>query len=136
MDPRTIRFEAGFGDPCEGQLLVSRMGFNARYDLDLSTGVFARPEHDLHGCRLAGKVFVFTGPKGGIATSWALDALARRGLAPLALVCREVNPVIVQGAVLAGIPLLSGYAADSGAWLRDGLRVRIDPARLLMSHPG
>jgi len=126
-DPTRIDCEAGLGRACEGRLVVSRHGFNARYDLDLATGVFSRPEHDLYGHSLAGRIFVFTGPKGGIATSWALDALAQRGLAPLGMICRQVNPVLVQGAALAGIALLAGYAPEQGARLIDGARVRLDP---------
>lgn len=136
MAAESFRCEAGIGDACEGELLVSRMGFNARYDLDLSTGVFTRPEHDLFGRRLAGRIFVFDSPKGGIATSWALDALAQRGLAPAALICRQVNPVIVQGAVLARIPLVGGITPQSMALLHGGLQVRVDPGRLLVSFLG
>lgn len=120
--------DAAIGAPCEGELLVSRQGFNARYDLDLSTGRFSRPDHDLHGRSLRGSVFVFTVPKGGIATSWALNALAVRGLAPKAILCDEVNPVVVQGAVLAGITLMAGLPPGLRACLRDGVIVRLEPA--------
>ncbi len=124
-----IECAAALGRPCEGRLLVSGQGFNARYDLDLATGVFSRPDHDLYGSSLAGRIYVFQGPKGGIATSWALDALAQRGLAPLGLICEQVNPVLVQGAALAGIALLAGYAPAQAARLVDGACVRLDPAR-------
>lgn len=125
---RRFTCDAAVGPACEGELLVSCQGFNARYDLDLGTGRFSRPEHDLFGRELRGRVFVFTVPKGGIATSWALNALAVRGLAPLAILCGEVNPVVVQGAVLAGIALMAGLPEEARALLRDGVRVRLDPA--------
>lgn len=124
-----IECAAGLGQPCEGRLLVSRHAFNARYDLDLGSGTFSRLGHDLYGRSLAGRIFVFAGPKGGIATSWALDALAQRKLAPLGLICQQVNPVLVQGAALAGIALLAGYAPEQAARLVDGARVRLDPQR-------
>jgi predicted aconitase with swiveling domain len=120
--------ESAVGAACVGELLVSRQGFNARYDLDLGTGRFSRPEHDLYGRSLQGRVFVFTVPKGGIATSWALNALAVRGLAPCAILCDEVNPVVVQGAVLAGVTLMSGLPEALRRHLADGVRVRLDPA--------
>ncbi|MGD9941858.1 MAG: DUF126 domain-containing protein [Burkholderiaceae bacterium] len=122
-----IECTAGLGRVCDGELLVSRHGFNARYDLDLNSGVFSRPQHDLYGLSPAGRILVFTGPKGGIATSWALDSLAQRGLAPLGLVCQQVNPVVVQGAALAGITLLAGYEARDLPRLASGARVRLDP---------
>ncbi len=129
MGAEVLYGSAGFGDTCEGILLVSRQGFNARYDLDLENGVFSRPEHDLYGQSLAGRIFYFTSPKGGIATSWALRALAEHGLAPRALLCQEVNPIIVQGAVLARIALVSGIPPDAAARLRSGMAACIDPAQ-------
>jgi predicted aconitase with swiveling domain len=44
-------------------------------------------------------------------------------------VCRRANPVVVQGAVLAGLPLLDRLDADPVEVLRSGDRVRLDPAR-------
>ncbi len=120
--------ESAVGPACEGELLVSRQDFNARYDLELGTGRFSRPDHDLYGCSLQGVVFAFTAPKGGIATSWALNELAARGLAPCAILCDEVNPVVVQGAVLAGITLMSGLPEAFRRHMVSGVRVRLDPA--------
>ena len=124
---RVFVCDAALGAPCEGELLVSSQAFNARYDLDLATGRFARPGHDLHGRSLQDRVFVFTVPKGGIATSWALNALSVRGLAPKAILCDEVNPVVVQGAVLARITLMAGLPPTLRPMLQDGMTVRLDP---------
>lgn len=117
----------GFGTVVEGIAIVSTHGFNARYDLDRTNGTFSRPDHDHHGESPAGKIFVFTTPKGGIATSWALLDLRERGLAPIGLVCRRANPVVVQGAVLAGIPCMDRLDQDPVAALRSGDRIRLDP---------
>lgn len=124
----TLQGPAGFGEPVEGIAIVSTHGFNARYDMDRERGVFSRPEHDLHGQSPAGRIFVFTTPKGGIATSWALLDLKTRGLAPLALVCRRLNPVVAQGAVLAGIAVVDRLDLDPVTSLQSGDRIRVDPA--------
>lgn len=118
----------GFGPAVEGIAIVSAQGFNARYDLDRERGVFSRPGHDHYGESPAGKIYVFSTPKGGIATSWALLDLRERGLAPLGLVCRRANPVVVQGAVLAGIPFLDRLDLDPVGAIRTGDRIRLDPA--------
>lgn len=125
---RVLRFERGWGDTVEGELVVSTQGFNARYDMDLERGVFTRLGHDLRGESIKGKIFVFAAPKGGIATSWALANIRRRGLAPLALVCRRANPVVVQGAVLAGIAIADCFELDPIENLETGQWARIDPA--------
>jgi len=129
VSARRLQGPPGCGPVVEGFAIVSHQGFNARYDLDRERGVFARPGHDQLGASPAGRIYVFTTPKGGIATSWALLDLKERGLAPLGLVCRRANPVVVQGAVLAGLPLLDRLDADPVEALRTGDRVRLDPAR-------
>jgi len=118
----------GYGEPVEGIAIVSSQGFNARYDMDRERGLISRPTHDLYGQSVSGRIFVFTTPKGGIATSWALFDLKARGLAPLALVCRRLNPVVAQGAVLANLTIVDRLDADPVTVLRSGDRVRIDPA--------
>lgn len=117
----------GLGPVVEGQALVSNQGFNARYDLDRVSGVFSRPDHDHYGVSPAGKIYIFTTPKGGIATSWALLDLQQRGLSPLGLVCRRSNPVVVQGAVLSGIPLMDCFEEDPTQRIQTGEWVRLIP---------
>ncbi|NIR99140.1 MAG: DUF126 domain-containing protein, partial [Gammaproteobacteria bacterium] len=99
----TLRGPPGTGPAVEGEALVSQHGFNARYDLDRRRGVFSRPSHDLHGQSCVDKILVFTFPKGGMATSWALRDLLSRGLVPKGLIFQRVNPIVVQGAVFAGL---------------------------------
>lgn len=124
-----LRGKPGFGPPVEGEVLVSRHGFSARYDLDRDTGVFSREAHDLYGQSLVDKVGVFTTAKGGVATAWALLDMQARGVAPKALIFDVTNPIMVQGAVLAGIPILHRLTPDPTRTLRTGDRVRLDPAR-------
>ena len=118
----------GVGPAVVGEALVSHHGFSARYDLDRERGVFSRPAHDLYGRSLVGMVLVCTTAKGGIATSWMLLDMVERGVAPLAILFRATNPVMVQGAVLAGLPLLHRLTPDPVRALRSGDRLRVDPA--------
>jgi predicted aconitase with swiveling domain len=127
-----LRGPVGVGPTVEGETLVSRHGFNARYDLDRTRGIFSRPSHDLYGQSCAGKILVFSSAKGGIATSWALLDLKARGLAPKALIFRRTNPVMVQGAVLAEVPLLHLLEPDPVTTLRTGDWVRVEPERGLV----
>lgn len=110
-----------------GIALVSRHAFSPRYDLDRSTGVISRDEHDLAGQSIAGAVLLLPSPKGGVAAGWALYALASDGIAPRALVFTTINPVFVQGAVHADIPVLHGFASDPCETVRTGDLVRVDP---------
>lgn len=116
----------------EGIALVSRQGFSARYDLDRRTGVFSREAHDLFGSSIAGKILIVPHAKGGVATAWALLDLQERGIAPAGLVFGQANPIMVQGAVLAGIPLLDGLSPDPWSAVRGGDLVRLVPAQGLL----
>ncbi|MDK2383610.1 MAG: DUF126 domain-containing protein, partial [Candidatus Korarchaeota archaeon] len=57
---------------------------------------------------LAGRVLVVEGGRGSTVGSYVIYGLARRGLAPAAMVVVEAEPIIVAGCVLGGIPLVSG----------------------------
>jgi len=126
--PLVLTGHPGVGPAAEGEALVSPDGFSARYDLDRATGRISRASHALYGRTLAGTVFVCPLAKGGFATSWALHDLRARGLAPVAMLFGWANPVMVQGAVLAGIALMDQLVPDPVAVIRTGDRVRVDPA--------
>jgi predicted aconitase with swiveling domain len=125
--PIILSGHAGVGDVVHPEALVSADGFSARYDLDRVTGRISRESHALYGASLAGKVFVCPLAKGGFATSWALFDLRSRGLAPVAMLFTWANPVMVQGAVLAGIALMDQLTPDPMEAIETGDRVRVDP---------
>ncbi|MFC4004021.1 aconitase X swivel domain-containing protein [Prauserella oleivorans] len=117
----------GFGEVVEARALVSTDAFSARYDLDHTTGVISRRSHDLFGESVAGRVLVVPTAKGGTATGWRLLDLRSRGLAPAALLLRTTNPVLVQGAVFAGIPIMHRLDVDPVRTIRTGQLVRVVP---------
>jgi hypothetical protein len=124
-----IRLDRAFGPVVEGEALLSDEGFSPRYDLDRWSGLITKPGHRLEGQSIVGKVCFFPTAKGGIAAGWAFHDIRAKGIAPLAFVFGVTNPVMVQGAVLAGIPITEGWDPDPRTVLRSGDRVRLDPAR-------
>lgn len=125
--PLVLTGHPGVGEVAEGEALVSTEGFSARYDLDRATGRISRASHPLFGHSIAGKVLICPVAKGGFATSWALHDLRARGLAPAALIFGWANPVMVQGAVLAGLALMDQLVPDPVAAVATGDWVRVDP---------
>jgi uncharacterized protein len=122
-----LRGHAGVGPDVAGEAWVCQDNFSARYDVDRRTGTFSRRSHACFGQSLVGKICFFNGAKGGVSTSWALLDMKSRGVAPAALVFRLTNPVMVQGAVLADIPLLDRLTPDPLAVVRTGDYVRLRP---------
>jgi uncharacterized protein len=117
------------GSVVEGEALVSVEGFSPRYDLDRMTGEISRPGHDVASENIAGKVLFFPSAKGGIAAGWAFYDLASKAIAPKAIVFGKTNPVMVQGAVFAGITITEGWSEDPTEVFRTGDTVRVDPSR-------
>src|SRR5438034_6476604 len=118
---------AGMGARVRGQALVAKDGFSARYDLDRVRGVFSRADHKLAGESYVGRVLVLDAAKGGVASAWMLHEMKARGVIPAALVLNAVNPIMVQGAALAGFTMISGFACDITQAIQDGATVEIDP---------
>lgn len=120
----------GTGPVIEGEALVSQAHFSPRYDLDRDAGTFSRAGHPLEGRALAGKVLFFPAVQGGVAGGWTFFELSSRERGPAALVFGRTNPVMVQGAILAGIPILDGIDPEAFSVIRDGDVVRVDPVNL------
>lgn len=119
----------GVGPAVEGEALVSRQGFSARYDLNRAVGTYSRESHDLYGRSVVGKILVHTTAKGGVATAWALLDMRERGTAPLGLLFQQSNPIMVQGAALAGVAIMDRLEPDPLAVIETGDYLRVDPAR-------
>ena len=125
----TLRVERAFGPVVEGEAVVSAEGFSPRYDLDRWSGVITKPGHKLEGTSIKDKVCFFPTAKGGIAAGWAFHDIKAKGISPAAYVFGVANPVMVQGAVLAGVPITEGWSEDPRAVLKTGDWVRVDPGR-------
>ena len=126
MSKPTLRTYHGIGSTVHGIAAVSKDPFSPRYDLDRKTGVITRRSHSLYGECIRGKILVFPSAKGGVAAGWAYFDLLHRGLAPLAFIFQEVNPVMVQGAVMAGIPIVDGLSDDAMTTMVTGDWITVD----------
>ena len=128
-DGNTISVLRASGDVVEGEALISTEGFSPRYDLDRSSGEISRPGHAIAGENIAGKILFFPTAKGGIAAGWAFYDLASKAIAPKAIVFGKTNPVMVQGAVFAGITITEGWSENPTEVFQTGDKVRVDPHR-------
>ena len=127
-----VRVQQAYGAIVEGEALISEEGFSPRYDLDRWSGIITRPGHRLEGISIVDKVCFFPTAKGGIAAGWAFYDIKWKKIAPKAFIFGVTNPVMVQGAVFAGIPITAGWTPHPGEVFRSGDWVRVDPARKLI----
>jgi hypothetical protein len=127
MTTRIIRARQAMGRTVRGPALVATDGFSARYDLDRIAGIFSRPTHKLVGKSYVGKILILDTAKGGVASAWMLNEMTSRGVMPLALVLNSVNPILVQGAALADLPMLVGFDEDITVAVATGSEVEVNP---------
>ena len=125
----SISVTRAYGTVVEGEAVVSEEGFSPRYDLDRWTGMITKPGHKLEGTSIVDKICFFPTAKGGIAAGWAFYDIKWKKIAPKAFIFGVTNPVMVQGAVFAGITITEGWSRDPYAWIRTGDIVRVDPVR-------
>jgi len=127
MRGRVFRARHAIGRTVRGPALVANDGFSARYDLDRVAGIFSRPAHKLFGESYVGKILILDTAKGGVASAWMLNEMTSRGVVPLALVLNSVNPILVQGAALADLPMLVGFDEDITTAVASGSELEVNP---------
>ena len=125
---RVLHVHRAWGPMIEAPALVMREGFSPRYDLDRLTGVISRIGHSVQGESIKGRILVIPTTKGGVAGGWAFFDLLHKGIAPAGLVFGKLNPVMVQGAVLAGMPVTEGWEPNALDYVSSGDLIRVDPA--------
>lgn len=122
-----LKVKRAFGEVVEGEALLSNEGFSPRYDLARWSGLISRPGHALEGHNIKDKILITPSAKGGIAAGWAFYDIKHKGIAPKALVFGIINPVMVQGAVFAGITITEGWSRNPHDIFKSGDIVRVDP---------
>lgn len=122
-----INVSRAFGETVEGVAVISEEGFSPRYDLDRWSGEISRPGHKLEGVNIKDKILFFPTAKGGIAAGWAFYDIKHKGIAPKAFIFGVTNPVMVQGAVFAGITITDGWSRNPSDIICSGDIVRVNP---------
>ncbi len=127
--PIVLKCHVGIGPRVEGQALVAKDNFSARYDLDRLKGIFSRPAHALAGQTYVDKIIVLNTAKGGVASAWMLYEMASRGMAPKALLFNAANTILAQGAALAEMALCDRFeAGDVTSLIDTGDQLIVEPA--------
>lgn len=126
---RIFTCERALGETVEAPALASPRTFSPRYDLNRVDGIISRVGHPCEGETIGGKILVCPGVQGGIAGGWAFLMMRGRGVGFAGLVFGDVNPVMVQGAAAAGIPILAGIDPAIFEAVRTGALIRVEPAR-------
>jgi uncharacterized protein len=116
----------------EGIALVSPAPIGFLGGVDPETGAIIERGHPLEGAVVAGRILVFPTGKGSTVGSYTLYRLAKRGLAPAAIINAESEPIVAVGAIISDIPMVD--CIDLSA-IRTGDRVAIDGEDVVVESP-
>jgi predicted aconitase with swiveling domain len=91
---------------CQGKTLVATKPISFLGGIDPDTGKIVEKNHDRQGESIKGKILCFPHGHGSTVGSYVLYALAKKGFAPKAIINQTADPVVVVGAIIAGIPMI------------------------------
>ncbi len=91
---------------CKAEALVSTMPISFLGGVNTSNGKIIEKNHDLYGECITDKVLCFPHGHGSTVGSYVLYSLARKKLAPKAIINQTADPVVVVGAIIAEVPMV------------------------------
>lgn len=122
---RVIKARALVEGIAEGEALVSPKPISFYGGVDPKSGLIVEKGHPLEGANVAGKVLVFPYGKGSTVGSYVIYELAKRRLAPSAMVNLESEIIIIAGCVLSSIPLVDRPEEDPFKIIKSGDYVKV-----------
>jgi predicted aconitase with swiveling domain len=106
MQPITLNGRRIVEGYCKAEALVSLKPISFLGGVDPADGKIIEKGHDLCGKCIKGKVLCFPHGHGSTVGSYVLYSLAKKNLAPKAIVNKTADPVVVVGAIIAEIPMM------------------------------
>ena len=91
---------------CKAEALVSTKPLSFLGGVDPTNGKIIEKNHDLYGEYVKDKALCFPHGHGSTVGSYILYSLAKKNLAPKAIINQKADPVVVVGAIIAEIPMI------------------------------
>ena len=103
MQPTTLKGRVIVKGKCTAKALVSTKPISFLGGVDPADGRIVEKNHDLCGECVKNRVLCFPHGHGSTVGSYVLYSLAKKGLAPVAIVNQTADPVVVVGAIIANV---------------------------------
>ena len=127
MTARTIQARGIVRGTASGPAMVCREPISFLGDLDITTGTIIGRLPSAAGQSVKGTVLIFPLTMGSAGAWRFLFQLYKHGTHPVALVTREPpDPSVVQGAILANIPIVCEPQEDVIATIANGTPLEVD----------
>jgi predicted aconitase with swiveling domain len=108
---------------CRAEALASTRPISFLGGIDPGDGRVIERNHDLCGVCIRDKILVFPHGHGSTVGSYVMYSLAKKGLAPAAIINQTADPVVVVGAIIANIPMIDKIDISN---IRTGDTVEVD----------
>ncbi len=109
-----------------GPALISREAISFLGDVDIRSGTIVGDVPSVKGRTLGGTVLVMPYTRGSAGAWRFIYQLFKHGTAPVAIITgTPPDPSVVQGAILAGIPVACDFDTAQLAELSDGVMVEV-----------
>jgi len=113
----------GYG---EGEALISHEPI-CFYLTNPKTGIIREKGHELEGKSVANKVLIFpSGKASSVVQIDGLFKLASNGVAPKAMIVKDVETVLIVSAVIANVPLVDRLEKDPFHIINTGDFVKVN----------
>jgi len=106
MQPTMLKGRRIVEGHCRAEALVSAKPISFLGGVDPADGKIIEKGHDLCGECVKDKVLCFPHGHGSTVGSYVLYSLAKKNLAPRAIINQKADPVVVVGAIIANIPMV------------------------------
>jgi len=91
---------------CKAEALVSTKPLSFLGGVDPNNGLIVEKNHDLYGKCIKDKALCFPHGHGSTVGSYMLYSLAKKNMAPKAIINQTADPVVVVGAIIAEVPMI------------------------------
>jgi uncharacterized protein len=111
----------------EGEALVMKKSFSFMGDINMNTSEIIAKGHEHFGKKICQKILIYPETKGSSGGCIVLIALSKIGKQPAAIInLKMADYNLVEGAILANIPIACKPEKDPSTVISTGDRIRLD----------
>jgi predicted aconitase with swiveling domain len=114
-----------YAGTAEGEALVALHPISFYGGVDPESGRIVERGHELQGESVRGRILVFPYGKGSTVGSYILYRLAKKRMAPAAIINEKCETIVAVGAIISGIPCVDKIDI---ARIKPGAHVRVSGA--------
>ena len=109
---KTYRADFHIGGDVRGEAIVSRLPLSFLGGVNSETGMIIDSHNPLCGSSMAGKILIYPFSKGSTGDCMRLWRTCFNGKGPIAIINTTPDPIHVEGALRADLPLVFGLEAN------------------------